>query len=107
MCFAATVAAIVCLVAGHLSRTPAAVGVGKASVRAGKQRAARAESLTNLGYMLVFVAALAIFVCCAIIVEGFFTHNVAIQYVAQNYPEDTGSLFWLYKLSGRAAPGPF
>ena len=100
VCFAATVAAIVCLIAGHLSRTPAAAGVGKASVRAGKQRAARAESLTNLGYMLVFVAALAIFVCCAIIVEGFFTHNVAIQYVAQNYPEDTGSLFWLYKLSG-------
>ncbi len=102
VCFAAAIATILCLVAAHrMGAAPATAAVSKAARKASKERAARSESLANVGYLLVFVAALAIFVCCAIIVSGFFTHNVAIQYVAQNYPEDTGSsLYWLFKLSG-------
>ena len=96
LCFAASVAAVACLGIGF--------GQGRAAAKAPKKGAAalaaRAESFTNIGYVLIFVAALAIFVSCAVIVVSFFTHNVAIQYVAQNYPEDTGSLFWFFQLAG-------
>lgn len=94
VCFAAAIAAVVCLSAGHV------FGAATGSGAAVRQKVKRGESFTNVGYLLVFVAALAIFVSAAVIVEGFFTHNVAIQYVAQNYPEDTGSLFWLFQLAG-------
>jgi len=97
ICFAACLAAIGCLLAGHLKAQPATpAAVGKKAKAALSQKA----SPTQLGYTLVFVAAAAIAVSCLVIVHGFFFHNVAIQYVAQNYPEDTGSLFWLYKLAG-------
>jgi cytochrome c-type biogenesis protein CcmF len=95
VCFGAALAAVVCLFASHAVRVPATAG-RKARVKG----ADRGESLANAGYLLVFVAALAVFVSCAVIVEGFFTHNVAIEYVAQNYPSDTGSLHALYLLAG-------
>ena len=101
LCLVATVAAALCLVAGHAraAKVPAPVGT-KADKAKAAIAASTAEGFTNLGYLLVFVAALALVVCGVVIVEGFFTHNVAVQYVAQNYPEDTGSLFWLFQLSG-------
>lgn len=96
LCFAASIAAVLCLGAGFVQ--------GRAVAKAPKKGAVvartKAESITNIGYVLVFVAALAIFASCAVIVVSFFTHNVAIQYVAQNYPEDTGSLFWFFQLAG-------
>jgi cytochrome c-type biogenesis protein CcmF len=95
LCFAAAIATVVCLVASRAVRVPASAPKKLRAAQAG-----RGESLANVGYLLVFVAALAIFVSCAVIVEGFFTHNIAIQYVAQNYPSDTGSLHWLYLLAG-------
>lgn len=96
LCFAASIASVACLFAGHAHARMAA----DASKKNAAALATRGESLVNVGYVLVFVAALSIFVGCAVIVEGFYTHNVAIQYVAQNYPEDTGSLFWFYQLAG-------
>ncbi len=60
----------------------------------------RSADSRKLGYRLVYVSLATIFVSALTIVIGFYTHNVAFQYVAQNYPSDTGSLFWLYQLSG-------
>ncbi len=95
ICFAASLAAVACLVAGFVT--------GRAAARKPKWQSkgdTRPLTLTKAGYGLIFVAAAAILVCAGIIVHGFFFHNVAIQYVAQNYPEDTGSLFWLFQLAG-------
>ena len=95
VCFAASLAAVACLIAGFAA--------GRAAARKPTWQAkgdARPQTLTKVGYALVFVAAVAILVCAGVIVHGFFFHNVAIQYVAQNYPEDTGSLFWLFQLAG-------
>ena len=84
VCFAAALAAIGCLLAGNLAPVDTAAVVGvKAKA---KEKAARMQRLTGLGYLFVFVAAAAILVSCLVIVHGFFFHNVAIQYVAQNYP---------------------
>lgn len=95
ICFAASVAATACLAVGFaLGRAAARKPVWQAKADKRPQMASKA------GYVLIFVAAAAILVCCGIIVHGFFFHNVAIQYVAQNYPEDTGSLFWLFQLAG-------
>ena len=95
VCFAASLVAVACLIAGFAA--------GRAAARKPTWQAkgdARPQTLTKVGYALVFVAAVAILVCAGVIVHGFFFHNVAIQYVAQNYPEDTGSLFWLFQLAG-------
>lgn len=96
LCFAASIAAVACLGFGFAKGRSAAKAVGKEALTT----RTKGESIAKVGYTLVFVAALAIFVSCAVIVVSFFTHNVAIQYVAQNYPEDTGSLFWLFQLAG-------
>ena len=87
--FAATIAAIVFLVVGHIQGSrPVVKGVAKGA------------AATGIGHVAVFVSMMALLVACAIIVEGFFTHNVAIYYVASQYPTDTGSLFWFYQLAG-------
>lgn len=52
------------------------------------------------GYRSVYATCAAALLSCLLIVVGFYSHNVAFLYVAQNYPTDTGSLFWLYQLSG-------
>ncbi len=78
-CLVFSLASIACLCVGQVSKNAGA---------------------TRMGYLGVFAAAVSILVSCAVIVHGFFAHNVAIQYVAQNYPADTGSLYWLFKLSG-------
>ena len=92
--FAATIGAIVLLIAGHLK---AGKPVGKGVAKAGTSK--DAASL-RVGRICVFVAMFALLLACGIIVEGFFTHNVALYYVATQYPTDTGSLFWFYQLAG-------
>ncbi len=61
---------------------------------------AKSTDSRTWGFRLVYGSCATALLACLTIVVGFFTHNIAIQYVAQNYPVDTGSLFWLYKLSG-------
>ena len=79
-CLLSSLAAVGCLVFGHVRRSPA---------------------VKRAGFTLVFVSAAAILISCLVIVHGFFAHNVAIAYVAQNYPTDTGDgLFWLFQLAG-------
>ena len=92
--FAATIGAIVLLIAGNLK-----VGkpVGKGVAKAG---ASKDAAFLRVGRICVFVAMFALLLACGIIVEGFFTHNVALYYVAIEYPTDTGSLFWFYQLAG-------
>ena len=92
--FAATVGAIVLLIAGHLK---AGKPVGKGVAKAG---ASKDAASLRVGRICVFVAMFALLLACGIIVEGFFTHNVALYYVATQYPTDTGSLFWFYQLAG-------
>lgn len=79
LCFLLSAASAVFLAVGHFGRS-------------GQSRL--------WGYRLCYAACASIFISCMTIVIGFFGHNVASAYVAQNYPKDTGSLFWLYKLSG-------
>ena len=50
-----------------------------------------------LGLLISFVA---LFAACALIVVGFFTYDISLQYVAQHYPKDAISLKWLYVISG-------
>ena len=92
--FAATIGAIVLLIAGHLK---AGKPVGKGVAKAG---ASKDAASLRVGRICVFAAMFALLLACGIIVEGFFTHNVALYYVATQYPTDTGSLFWFYQLAG-------
>ena len=94
--FIAAICAVVAFLMGHLLTKQAAQSAKKEAVA----RSAKADTFTKVGYWAVYVAGAALLVCAIIIVHGFFTHNVAIEYVAHNYPTDTGSLFWLYQLAG-------
>ena len=59
------------------------------------------DRTAKFGYAMTYGAAGFALVCCLVLVQGFFAHNVAIQYVAQNYPTDNGDgLFWLFQLAG-------
>lgn len=59
------------------------------------------DRAATLGYGLTYATAGALLVSCLVLVHGFFFHNVAIAYVAQNYPTDNGDgLFWLFQLAG-------
>ncbi len=58
------------------------------------------ESYSNLGILALFVSALLLTVCVGIISSGFFRADMTMEYVAQNYPNDPGSMQWLYLLSG-------
>ncbi len=102
VCFFAALAAIVCLIVGHVMHPKGemALSASRAKKDLAAQATARSETFTNVGYICVFIVGLSILMAVIVIVEGFFTDNVAIQYVAQNYPDATGSLSWLYKLAG-------
>ncbi len=95
-CFLASIAAAMAFVGSYMLSVKAT----KAGKKMSGEFLLRSDRVRKGGHVLVIVAAAAIAVCCAVIVEGFFTQNFAIQYVAQYYPEDTGSLFWFYQLSG-------
>ena len=61
---------------------------------------ARAARMFLVGRAGVAVTAAALLVCCFILVFAFMTGDVSILYVLQERSHSTGSLAWLYKLSG-------
>ena len=59
----------------------------------------RRESLTNLGYLLVFANTVALTACLGIILVCFLTQNYSIAYVVSNYPMTDSPLKPLYLVS--------
>ncbi len=83
----ASLLSVVLLFAGHfVTRREGAGGFG--------------EKCTNTGYLLVFATTLLLSVCIAVLVYCFFAGDYSIAYVATEHSTNTGSLSWLFKLSG-------
>ncbi len=82
---AATVAAVVCFLAGRVFAEKAPE---------------RTALLRCVGRLASIVAAVSLFVCCAILVYCFFAGDYSILYVLQEKSSSTSDLAWLYKLSG-------
>lgn len=52
------------------------------------------------GHIGALVALAALTVCCGILVWAFFVGDMRLEYVLMEHSNSTGSLAWLYKLSG-------
>lgn len=77
--FAAAIVAVVALLVGHF---------GKSSLFA------------RIGRGAVLASAVALLVCCGILVFCFMTGDLSIKYVVEERSVSTDSLAWLYKLAG-------
>ncbi|MEG0302625.1 heme lyase CcmF/NrfE family subunit [Gordonibacter sp.] len=84
--FAAIAVSIVCLVVGALLRRKGAGGIG--------------ETLTWGGHIATIVSAVALTVCCGVLVYCFMTGNTSIEYVVRYHSDSSSDIGWLYKLSG-------
>ena len=96
--FAACIISVVCLFASQFF----AARVKKLS--AGSAEVAKVRERSGMfswgGRLAVILCAAALTVSCGVLVVCFFTGNVSIDYVLKNRSSATGSLAWLYKLSG-------
>ncbi|MBR0406374.1 MAG: cytochrome c biogenesis protein CcsA [Eggerthellaceae bacterium] len=77
--FVAAVAAVVLLFAGHFTKK---------------------DALSRIGRAAVLTSAVALFVCCLVLVICFLTEDVSILYVLEERSLSTDGFAWLYKLSG-------
>ena len=62
--------------------------------------AKRAGALVRGGRICALAVALALTVCCGILVVCFMTGDISIEYVLRNRSSATDGMAWLYKLSG-------
>ncbi|MBE6472507.1 MAG: cytochrome C assembly protein [Coriobacteriaceae bacterium] len=77
--FAASIAAVALLAAGHFAKRAA---------------------ITRIGRVAVAASAVALLVCCGILVFCFMTGDLSIKYVVEERSVSTDGLAWLYKLAG-------
>ncbi|MBQ3106581.1 MAG: cytochrome C assembly protein, partial [Eggerthellaceae bacterium] len=86
--FAGTAVSVVCLLAGY------ALGKGSAKSRN------MGETLTWGGRIAAVITAVALTLCCAILVYCFMTGDTSIKYVVQYRSDSSSSIAWLYELAG-------
>jgi len=84
--FVGCVVSFLCLGIGHLS-----------GWRGARERAAL---LAWSGRLAAVIGAVALMVCCGMLVWCFMTGDTSLEYVVQNRSSASGSLAWLFKLSG-------
>lgn len=84
--FAGVVVSVVCLLAGY--------------VMSRKKESHTGEMLMWGGHVAAIVSALALTLCCGILVYCFFSGDVSIEYVLNQRSDASGVDAWLYKLAG-------
>ena len=84
--FAGVVVSIIAFIAGSALRRSKGNGAG--------------ETLLFGGFVAVIVTAIALTVCCGVLVVCFMTGDPTILYVAQYQSDSSDPLGWLYRLSG-------
>lgn len=91
------VLSVVFLTGGHLMGKRAAATPAE---REGEVSFGIAETLNKGGRILSLAVFLALTLCCGILVYCFMLGNTSLAYVVQNRSDASGSLGWLYHLSG-------
>ena len=84
--FAGVVVSVVCLLAGY--------------VMSRKKVSHTGDTLMWGGHVAAIVSALALTLCCGILVYCFFSGDMSIEYVLNQHSDASGEFAWLYKLSG-------
>lgn len=93
--FAGIAVSVVCLLVGHV--------LGGTARKRGKDGAVTggvAEALVWGGRIASLVSAVALTACCVVLVYCFMTGDTSIEYVLRQHSDASGSMGWLYKLSG-------
>ncbi|NHM16309.1 cytochrome C assembly protein [Eggerthellaceae bacterium zg-887] len=83
--FAGVVVSVVCLAAGAMLA---------------RKKSAVAETLSWGGHVAAILTAVALTLCCGILVYCFFAGDYTIEYVLRQHSDSSSELAWLYKLSG-------
>ena len=65
-----------------------------------RRSASLAETFATVGYVATLLGCLALTFCCAVLVYCFMVGDISITYVVEYQSDATGSLAWLYRLSG-------
>ena len=91
------VLSVVFLTGGHLMGKRAAATPAE---REGEVSFGIAETLNKGGRILSLAVFLALTLCCGILVYCFMVGDTSLAYVGQNRSDASGSLGWLYHLSG-------
>ena len=60
----------------------------------------RREGLVNAGYLMVFGTFALLTLCVGVVLVSFLAENYELLYVVSNFPQDSGPLAWLYRVSG-------
>lgn len=91
---------LVCLLAAFAASVLSVLflALGRIGTRGGRTHAGWA--LTWGGHVASLVAAVALTVCCALLVYCFMSGDTSIEYVVQYRSDASGPLAWLYLLSG-------
>ena len=63
-------------------------------------RIERSDAFAWGGRLSAVLTAVALTVCCAVLVWCFMTGDTSLEYVVKNRSDATGDLAWLFKLSG-------
>lgn len=74
------------------------LGVAHVCYKRGKVE--RSDSIAWGGRVAAVLSAVALTVCCGVLVVCFMTGDTSLEYVVQNRSDATGDLSWLFKLSG-------
>ncbi len=93
--FAGTAVSVLCLVAGQVMGGTARRRGANGAVAQGVS-----ETLSWGGRIAAVVSLVALTACCGILVYCFMTGDTSIKYVVQYRSDASGSLAWLYGLSG-------
>lgn len=93
--FAGIAVSVVCLLVGHVLG-----GTARKRGKGGAVTGGVAETLVWGGRIASLVSAVALTACCAVLVYCFMTGDTSIEYVLRQHSDASGSMGWLYKLSG-------
>lgn len=96
--FAGCVISIVCLGVAHMQNS--AAKAASAGTKEASRKAELSDAFAWGGRLAAVVSALALTVCCVIIVWCFFVGDISLDYVVRNRSDASGDLGWLFKLSG-------
>lgn len=83
-----------------IATIPAMVTLVASVAVARRGRAQQASTLANMGFLMVFANTLLLTLCVGIILVCFLTENMALSYVAMNFPETDSALRPLYQVAG-------
>ncbi|MDR0499656.1 MAG: cytochrome c biogenesis protein CcsA [Coriobacteriales bacterium] len=99
--FAATAISVVVLFLAVPSLKSMQHKSGSAQLGVGNDGQTKTKSMLQLiGYGAVIIVTLTLTICCAILIVGFLSGDISLEYVVRYHSDSSTQFAWLYKLAG-------